>query len=55
MPRRRICRFSMSSKSGDAAQRKAAIEQHGKKMRETIKALADRNYPQHIDGRSIAS
>ena len=36
--------------SGDAAQRKTAIEQHGKKMRETIKALADRNYPQHIDG-----
>ena len=26
------------------------MEQHGKKMRETIKALADRNYPQHIDG-----
>ena len=36
--------------SGDAAQRRLAIEQHGKKMRDTIKALADRNYPQHIDG-----
>jgi DNA recombination protein RmuC len=36
--------------SGDAAQRRTAIEQHGKKMRETIKALADRNYPHHIDG-----
>ena len=36
--------------SGDAAQRRLAIEQHGKKMRDTIKALADRNYPQHIEG-----
>ena len=36
--------------SRDAAQRRTAIEQHGKKMRETIKALADRNYPHHIDG-----
>ena len=42
--------FLNELESGDAAQRKAAIEQHGKKMRETIKALADRNYPQHIDG-----
>ena len=36
--------------SGDAAKRRLAIEQHGKKMRDTIKALADRNYPQHIEG-----
>ena len=42
--------FLNDLESGDAAQRKTAIEQHGKKMRETIKALADRNYPQHIDG-----
>ena len=42
--------FLKELESGDAAQRKSAIEQHGKKMRETIKALADRNYPQHIDG-----
>ena len=42
--------FLTELESGDAAQRKTAIEQHGKKMRETIKALADRNYPQHIDG-----
>ena len=42
--------FLNELESGDAAQRKTAIEQHGKKMRETIKALADRNYPQHIDG-----
>ena len=42
--------FLMELESGNAAQRKTAIEQHGKKMRETIKALADRNYPQHIDG-----
>ena len=32
------------------AERKIAIEQHAKKMRDTIKALADRNYPKHIDG-----
>jgi len=42
--------FLNDLESGDAAQRKTAIEQHGKKMRETIKSLADRNYPQHIDG-----
>ena len=42
--------FLTELESGNAAQRKTAIEQHGKKMRETIKALADRNYPQHIDG-----
>ena len=42
--------FLNDLESGDAAQRKSAIEQHGKKMRETIKALADRNYPEHIDG-----
>ena len=42
--------FLKELESGDAAQRKSAIEQHGKKMRETIKALADRNYPDHIDG-----
>ena len=42
--------FLNDLESGDTAQRKTAIEQHGKKMRETIKALADRNYPQHIDG-----
>jgi DNA recombination protein RmuC len=42
--------FLTELESGDAAQRKTAIEQHGKKMRETIKSLADRNYPQHIDG-----
>jgi len=42
--------FLKELESGDAAQRKSAIQQHGKKMRETIKALADRNYPDHIDG-----
>jgi DNA recombination protein RmuC len=42
--------FLKELESGDAAQRKSAIDQHGKKMRETIKALADRNYPDHIDG-----
>ena len=31
--------FLNDLESGDAAQRKSAIEQHGKKMRETIKAL----------------
>ena len=42
--------FLKELESGDTAQRKSAIQQHGKKMRETIKALADRNYPDHIDG-----
>jgi len=42
--------FLTELESGDAAQRRTAIEQHGKKMRETIKLLADRNYPLHIDG-----
>ena len=42
--------FLKELESGDVAQRKSAIQQHGKKMRETIKALADRNYPDHIDG-----
>ena len=36
--------------ASEPVQRKAAIEQHAKKMRDTIKALADRNYPQHIEG-----
>jgi DNA recombination protein RmuC len=42
--------FLKELESGDTAHRKSAIQQHGKKMRETIKALADRNYPDHIDG-----
>ena len=36
--------------AADPAERKAAFEQHAKKMRDTIKALADRNYPKHIEG-----
>ena len=36
--------------AADPAERKAAFEQHSKKMRDTIKALADRNYPKHIEG-----
>ena len=42
--------FLNELETSEPAQRKAAIEQHAKKMRETVKTLADRNYPQHIEG-----
>jgi len=36
--------------ASEPSRRKEVIAQHAKKMRDTIRNLADRNYPQHIEG-----